>query len=62
MEIAKLFEENNVIIAVINEIIKKLRGSAYAENYAMFYSDVAERFRASKGMAIYVDKKMGKKG
>lgn len=56
-ELAKIFEKMNVNLAVVTETKKKLKGSKYVENYAMFYSGVDQQERAAKGVAIFVDRK-----
>lgn len=57
IELTKIFEKMNINLAVITETKKKLKGSKYVENYAMFYSGVDQRERAAKGVSIFIDRK-----
>ena len=56
-ELARIFKDMNINLAIVTETKKKLRGSKYVENYAMFYSGVSQKQRAAKGVAIFIDKK-----
>ncbi len=40
--LTRILEEQKVNIAVVTETKKKLKGSKYVGNYAMFYSGVEE--------------------
>lgn len=56
-ELTKILEDKHINVAVLTETKKKLKGSKYIGNYAMFYSGVNQDCRAAKGVSILVDKK-----